>query len=262
MSGFDPYLHSSSWPQFANNLCGEGVGFAKSSIDREDVTYLYREHPGRTLTLRQQEAIYSALVRVTTDSFGADMTEYWRSQYRCGYLERVALFMLAVDSKTSNIVGWSSAHVVDIDPGSRFVYLDSTGVCEKIQGKGIISAWLLGDEFSSLLDSSSKTTYVTARTESPVMHRVLSRVLREYSELYPTIDGVPPTAIQDVAASVAEWLGQRHLFDPLTLTVKGAYDSLSELYGTLPSSGDDQIDRLYRDGRLGSLDAYIVCGLI
>ena len=66
-----------------------------------------------------------------------------------------------------------------------------------------------------------------------------------------------PADVAYAGSCVAQWLGQRELFDETSLALTGAYDELNELYSDLPTVGDPALDMLFRD-RLGPLDAYLI----
>ncbi|MGY4101983.1 N-acetyltransferase family protein [Nocardia sp. R16R-3T] len=223
------------------------------------VRFRHIANPGAHLSIPLQERMYAALVRVTTDSFAADMSGYWLGQYMRGYFERLTLFCF-IEDEDGRIVGWSSAQRLDFGNYSA-VYLDSTGTAQEYQGKGIITAWLHSNEFEQLFASPSagqQQSYIVARTENPVMHRVLER-LYKVDVVHPRPVVNTPADVSLAASGAAGWLGQGDRFDPGSLKITNAYDTVDELYGDFPSSGDAELDSFYRRN-LGPLDAYLICG--
>lgn len=59
---------------------------------------------------------------------------------------------------------------------------------------------------------------------------------------------------------MADWLGQKDKLDKKSLIIRNAYAMLDELYGELPSSGDEVLDRWIRH-QVGSLDAFLLIGV-
>lgn len=260
MCAFNPSEFSTKWPKLGDGNLPRPEAFMLAKDSPLGFAFRYATRPAHIFSLQEQEALYNALVRVTTDSFGADMTEYWRLQYSRGYFERLRIFCVIEDSDGS-IIGWSSAHTIQLSVDRHVTYLDSTGVVQRAQGHGLVSKWLCSEEFRNILrpDNDYASMFVAARTENPIMHRVLERIATQGSWIFPMADKSIPNEIQETALSVAGWLGQDDRFDPCTLRISDAYDALDELYGDLPSSGDETIDKVYRDN-LGPLDAYLICG--
>ncbi|HMJ75724.1 MAG TPA: hypothetical protein VK507_07115 [Iamia sp.] len=216
-------------------------------------------HPGRILSISTQRRIYDALVPVSTDSFAADMSPYWAQRSLEGYLERLTELVLVADADGA-MVGWTSFHVLPFDDRT-IVYIDSTGMVSRQQSRGVMREVLhrrVPDlvRLTSVLD---KPVYLAARSESPVFHRLMRGLLTH--PLHPHPEAEVPGDIVECGRLLAWWLGQLRLFDAGSLTIRGAYDTLDELYGELPTSGNAELDALFRD-RLGPLDAFILIGRV
>lgn len=224
----------------------------------DGLSYVSVPDPGRSLNLNVQRRIYQALVPVTTRSFSADMTPYWAQRSREGYLERLAEFVLVVDGAGA-MVGWTGFHLLPFDEHT-IVYLDSTGLVPEWQSRGAMRALMRRCVADSALPrcAGGLPVYLTARTESPIFYRLMQGLLPA-GQLYPNGAAVLPEDIAAVGRHLADWLGQLAILDPTTLMLRGAYDALDELYGELPTTGDPQLDTLFRD-QLGPLDAFLLVG--
>ncbi|WP_035850924.1 hypothetical protein [Kitasatospora azatica] len=214
--------------------------------------------PGRVLNLSDQERIYQALIPVTTSSFGADMTPYWTQRSKEGYLERLAEFVLISDSE-GTMVGWTGFHILPYDTFT-LVYLDSTGMVPTRQSGGVMRALMRRQVVDSGLADcpADRPVYLTARSESPIFYRLMRKLL-DSGELYPHPHQPAPEDVVEAARHLAKWLGQEDILDAPSLTVRGAYQALDELYGELPTTGDADLDKLFR-GQLGPLDAFLLVG--
>lgn len=216
------------------------------------------DRPGRALNMSTHRRIYQALVPVTTRSFAADMTPYWAQRSREGYLERLAEFVLVTDVE-DRMVGWTGYHVLPFDE-QTIVYLDSTGVVPERQSRGVMRT-LMRNRVTHGVPAKcppGRPVYLTARSESPIFYRLM-RSLLPHAELFPRPATSIPADVARCALALADWLGQRHLLDPETLAIRNAYDTLDELYGELPTTGDAGLDELFR-AQLGPLDAYLLVG--
>jgi hypothetical protein len=193
---------------------------------------------------------------VTTRSFGADMTPYWAQRGKEGYLERLAEFVLVADP-VGTIVGWTGWHVLRCDE-HVIVYLDSTGMVPEWQSAGVMRSLMRTRLHEGVLADcpTDRPVYLTARSESPVFYRLM-RGLLPGGQLYPHPTAPPPADAVRCAEDMAEWLGQRDLLERDTLAIRGAYSGLDTLYGELPTTGDVDLDKLFR-GQLGPLDAYLL----
>jgi hypothetical protein len=215
--------------------------------------------PGRVLNHTVQERVYQALIPVTTSSFGADMTSYWAQRSKEGYLERLAEFVLISDAEGA-VVGWTGYHVLPYDTFT-LVYLDSTGMVPGRQSGGVMRQLMHRRVSESGLPecAADLPVYLTARSESPIFYRLMRKLLPSPVELYPHPDQDAPQEIVEAARHLAKWLGQEDILDAPSLTVRGAYQALDELYAELPTTGDAGLDKLFR-GRLGPLDAFLLVG--
>ncbi|WP_440901269.1 GNAT family N-acetyltransferase [Actinosynnema sp.] len=220
------------------------------------------DRPGRVLTLSAQWRIYDALVPVTTRSFGADMTPYWAQRSKEGYLERLAEFVL-IASPEGRMIGWTGFHVLPYDRRT-LVYLDSTGMVPEQQSRGVMRKVMRERIHEAVLPACRPDlpVYLTARSESPVFYRLMRGLLQEeHHVLHPHPSLPVPEDVADSALDMATWLGQGAILDRTTLAIRGAYDGLDELYGELPTTGDADLDKLFR-GQLGPLDAYLLAGRV
>lgn len=216
------------------------------------------ESPGATLSRTVHNRIYDALVPVTTQSFAADMTPYWEQRSKEGYLERLAEFVL-VEGPGGAMVGWTGCHILPYDD-MTLVYLDSTGVVPLHQSRGVMRALMRERINDAVLPScpAGRPVYLTARSESPVFYRLM-RGLLGIGTLFPDSTTPPPPDIVRCVQLLARWLGQTALLNPETLALQNAYHNLTALYGELPTTGDADLDTLFRE-RLGPLDAYLLAG--
>ena len=217
------------------------------------------QQPGRVLTSIQQEAIYGALVPVTTLSFGADMTPYWAQRRKDGYFRHLAEFVLISDAK-GRMVGWTGYVVLHRQDYSN-LYIDSTGMTPHCQGGGIMTS-VLRDCLVQAAQREQvyrRRVYISARSESPIFYKLMRHIVGA-ERLYPhSTDPLPPS-ILECGSELATWLGQQAILKPATLILCGAYAAvLDTLYGELPSTGNAELDRLFRD-QLGPLDAYLLIG--
>jgi hypothetical protein len=215
-------------------------------------------HPGEVLNLSAQERVYRALIPVTTSSFGADMTPYWTQRSKEGYLERLAEFVVVSDP-AGTMAGWTGFHILPYDEFTM-VYLDSTGMVPTLQSGGVMRRLMRHRIVDSALASchTDRPVYLTARSESPIFYRLMRKLL-DSAELYPHPSLAAPEDVVEAARHLASWLGQKDILDAPSLTVRNAYQALDELYGELPTTGDPDLDRLFR-GRLGPLDAFLLVG--
>ncbi|MFJ3811245.1 hypothetical protein ACIPWE_33410, partial [Streptomyces sp. NPDC090073] len=207
-----------------------------------------------SFTQAYQDIVFSLLVEISTKAFGADMTPYWRDRRKGRFFEKISKFCLLVDP-LGNISGWTGYHR-RIFGNAHCLYLDSSGVLPESQGGGLmghIHAKMIATE---CLYYAPRPVYLVARTESPVVYRLLRNGCGA-DNIWPSPDRAADRRVELIATDAAEWLGQSDKFDPASLRVLGAYDNLDALYGDLPSCGDGTIDAFFRD-TLRPEDAYIV----
>jgi hypothetical protein len=226
----------------------------------DGLTELVIEQPGQVLTRTAQTRIYDALIPVTTKSFGADMTPYWVQRDREGYLERIAEFVLVAD-QTGSIVGWTGYHRIIFDDFA-IIYLDSTGMIPQWQSRGYMRKLMHRRVAESAIPGcpADRSVFLTARSESPIFYRLMRGML-DPADLYPQPAATAPEDVARCGVGLARWLGQESLLDASTLILRGAYDTLNELYADLPVTGDPVLDAMFRD-QLGPLDAYLLIGRV
>ena len=207
------------------------------------------------LSEASQDDMFATLVRISTLSFGADMTPYWAGRKAGGYFQKISRFCFIIAGDGA-VVGWTGFHRQRFG-GQHCLYLDSTGVLPEYQGSGIISqvqSRILARELAAHAFSSR---YLITRTENPVVYRMLQRAVGA-ERIYPSARmPVVPERIQRIGADTAVWLRQQDVFDPLTLKVAGAYSNLDALYGQLPTSGDGELDAFFQRS-LRPVDAFLV----
>ncbi|TDD34973.1 hypothetical protein E1287_15230 [Actinomadura sp. KC06] len=230
-----------------------------TSLD-EGLTAYVVENPGRILTLSAHRRVYEALIPVTSQSFGADMTPYWAQRSREGYLERLAEFVFVCDDM-GTLVGWTGYHVLRFDE-HIIVYLDSTGMVPSHQSRGTMRALLRDRIANGALPrcAGDSPVFLAARTESPIFFRLMRGIVND-AVMFPN-PGIPtPAEVQLCGINLGTWLGQLDLLEPSTLMLRNAYDTLDELYGELPTTGDPDLDEMFR-GALGPLDAFLLVSRI
>ncbi len=201
-----------------------------------------------------QDHLYRALVRVSTPAFGADMVPYWRGRREEGYFPRISRFCFIVEPG-GKVIGWTGFHRRRF-AGRPCLFLDSTGVLPAYQAQGVISKVQVRLILGELAKAPLSARYLVARTENPVIYRMLELGLGR-GRVFPLRDRKTPRAIQEIGAEAAEWLGQAEIFEASSLKLVGAYSNLDALYGELPSCGDFDLDRFFRD-RLTPHDAFLV----
>jgi hypothetical protein len=210
--------------------------------------------PPAVLAPQAKSAIYRALLSGASRAFGADLTNYWHDREAEGFLERLTRFVMIFDAREA-LVGWTCYRLIEQTAGRRCMYVDSTVLQPEVQSRG-----LMGRLYRELLAGEpavrSADAYAAARTESPIFYRLFAHLFGRDS-LYPRPGvEIPPDVVQ-CATELAEDLGQRSIFDPSTLRVLGAYGNVEALYGELPSCGQPDLDRFFRD-QLGPLDAFLL----
>jgi ribosomal protein S18 acetylase RimI-like enzyme len=207
------------------------------------------------LTEASQDQIFATLVRISTVSFGADMTPYWAGRKAGGYFQKISRFCFII-APDGAVVGWTGFHRKRF-AGQHCLYLDSTGVLPEYQGSGIISqvqSRILARELAAHALSS---LFLITRTENPVVYRMLQRAVGE-DRIHPSpLQPVAPELIQRIGAETSVWLGQKDVFDSPTLKVAGAYSNLDALYGEQPTSGDAGLDAFFQSS-LRPVDAFLV----
>lgn len=214
--------------------------------------------PGLALTPVTQEALYRALVPISTSSFGADMTDYWRDRSANGYFERLSEFVVVAD-ELDQIVGWTGYSV--LDPGSFVcIYIDSSGVVPTAQSRGVMRDVLQRRLCAGAIDRlhASRRLYVSARSESPIVYKLMCGIVGP-SNLFPNPDLRTPPDVLECGKVLAAWLGQAALIEEGSLIVRNAYANLDKLYGNLPVTGDPALDTMFHNS-LGPLDAYLLTG--
>lgn len=209
--------------------------------------------PGK-LTESSQERLYDTLVRVSTRSFGADMTPYWRDRREGGYFSRISQFFFIVNPQ-GDVIGWTGYHR-RVFAQRTCLYLDSTGVLPRYQGQGVISRMQSRILTWELARRPFSALYLITRTENPVIYRMLVRGVGD-GRVFPPSTGETPEDIQRIGIEVAEWLGQSAIFQPAELKLVGAYSNLEALYGDLPCCGQTDLDCFFRDN-LTPEDAFLV----
>jgi GNAT superfamily N-acetyltransferase len=219
----------------------------------DGVTYRELWSPA-SLDPRAKPGIYRALEEDASRAFGADLSNYWHDREVEGFLDGIARFVMLFDYDQV-LVGWTSYWLMEQCGGRVCLYVDSTVVAPEYQSRGLMRRL-----FPILLTSEpalwAPGGYVTARTESPIFHRLFAGLFGE-ERVHPRPGAQPPPDAVACAAELAEHLGQRSNFDPPTLRVLGAYANVEALYGELPSCGDPRLDRFYRE-QLGPLDAFLL----
>lgn len=216
-------------------------------------SYVYWRNTAEFCSI-SRNVLCEVLVDMSTSAFGADMTTYWADRSRNGYFEQIAKFCLLVNPDGA-VAGWTGYHKKTFAE-ARCLYLDSSGVVPALQGGGLLSrlqARLIVQEFAR---SFPRRLHLLARTESPVVYRLL-RDGCGADNIWPAPGSVVPPQVARIAAGSAEWLGQQDRFDAMTLAVRGAYDNLEALYGSLPTCGESSIDAFFQE-TLEPDDAYVV----
>lgn len=213
-----------------------------------------RWSPPAVLPPVHKQAIYSALVEVSTRAFGADMTPYWRDRARDGYLDRITRFYFIHDAE-DRIVGWTGYHRLSL-AGRTCLFLDSTGVLPELQNTGIMTRLFGQFLLWEVVRSEPFGLYVAMRTENPVVYQSFYKVAGERNT-FPCLVAPVPERVQEMGRQLASWLEQSDKFEPSSLRVRGAYDNLDALYGELPTCDDDNINRYFRQ-QLRPVDAFLV----
>ncbi|MFG3284538.1 hypothetical protein [Streptomyces sp. NPDC048111] len=193
-------------------------------------------------------------MEISTKAFGADMTPYWRDRRAARFFEKITKFCLLVDP-LGNIAGWTGYHR-RIFGNAQCLYLDSSGVLPESQGGGLMGHIHAKMIIQECLRYAPRPVYLLARTESPVVYRLLRNGCGA-ENIWPAPGARTSREVSLIGADVAEWLGQGEKFDRASMKVVGAYDNLDALYGDLPACGEPTIDAFFRS-TLNPEDAYIV----
>jgi hypothetical protein len=196
---------------------------------REGISYITWRPPDQ-LDHATREWLYEALVEVSSQAFGADMTAYWRERRANNYFSELQQFTLLVDK--TEFIGWTGHHIRRF-AGATCMYIDSTGVLPEYKGRGIIDVVQTHAVVRELATRPLKTVYLAVRTENPVIYRLLQTAAGS-DYVYPLPRAPTPARIQEIGSAIAAWLDQTEIFDPLNLKVAGAYSGLDALYGELP----------------------------
>ncbi|MGS1000686.1 hypothetical protein [Burkholderia glumae] len=243
-----------------SEIFGEAIRSAETlSLPGALVAHTCRD-PGERFSVATRAAIYGALVPVTTRAFGADMTPYWRLRQEQGYFSRLREFTVIEDA-AGQMVGWTGYSVIRADTCVT-LYIDSTGMVPSHQSGGVMRQLLRARLRLAHAELKAGTTqlFAAARSESPIFYKLLRKVLGG-SQLHPQVGASAPAAFLECGRRLAAWLGQAELLEPDSLVLRNAYTMVDELYGELPSTGDAELDRLFRD-KLGPRDAYLLIGLM
>lgn len=242
-----------------SDVFGEGIHAAEVFSLPNGLTGYAIAEPGKTLSKAIQSAIFSALVPVTSSSFAADMTPYWALRREQDYFGRLAEFVVIEDGN-GRMVGWTGYSV--IHGAVTNLYIDSTGMAPGGQSRGtmreVLRTRLVGNAVQK--QSRNERIYISARSESPIFYKLL-RGLVGAENVYPSPVAATSAEVLACGRDLAAWLGQTDILEPGTLVLRGAYAMLDELYDELPSTGDAQLDQLFRH-QLGPLDAYLLIGCI
>lgn len=238
------------------DVLGDAVERCQTLALEGGLTAYVVQAPGEALTVSTHCRVYEALIPVTTQSFGADMTPYWAQRSKEGYLERLAEFVLVGDEGGA-FVGWTGHHQLRFNE-HVIIYLDSTGMVPHRQSKGTMRKLMRERIVNDVLPQCPEDlpVYLTARTESPIFYRLMLG-LTGGGTVFPAPGVALPRGVEKCGVDLATWLGQRTILEPGTLTLRNAYDTLDELYGELPTTGNRDLDAMFR-GALGPLDAFLL----
>ncbi|MCW8207542.1 hypothetical protein D8B24_10875 [Verminephrobacter aporrectodeae subsp. tuberculatae] len=250
-------MHTIHYPTRSQVLGSSASATRVQSLESNGLqahTYL---RPGCTFDISLQDRLFTMLVEVTSSAFGADMTSYWKLRREQDYFHKLESFTLFVEGD-DQIVGWTGYCVIEPDASSQILYIDSTGVVPRHQSGGVMKR-IAADQWLPRAEEACERfseVYLTARTESPVFYRLLRRLVGP-EKIYPAAHDSLPANVLRCAEQLATWLGQRHLLQKESLLLRNAYAVVDALYGELPSTGEVQLDRLFREV-LGPLDAYLL----
>ncbi|MFD4374295.1 hypothetical protein [Streptomyces sp. NPDC058486] len=201
-----------------------------------------------------QSTVFSLLVEISTKAFGADMTPYWRDRRAGRFFEKITTFCLLVDP-LGNVSGWTGYHR-RVFGNAHCLYLDSSGVLPDSQGGGLMGHIHSKMIIQECLRYAPRPVHLLARTESPVVYRLLRNGCGA-DNIWPSPHNEVSREVSLIGVDAAEWLGQSEKFDRASLKIVGAYDNLDALYGDLPTCGEPGIDTFFREN-LRPEDAYIV----
>lgn len=210
--------------------------------------------PPAALAPDSKSIVYEALRSGASRAFGADLTNYWHDREAEGFLDRLTRFVMIFDARET-LVGWTCYRLIEQSSDRRCMYVDSTVLQPEVQSRGLMRR-LYGELLAFEPAVRSESVYVAARTESPIFYRLFAGLFGRES-VYPRPGGVNPPDVVRCATELADDLGQASIFDPPTLRVLGAYGNVEALYGELPSCGQPELDRFFRE-QLGPLDAFLL----
>lgn len=219
-----------------------------------DGTFYLDWRPPAVLAPEAKSVIHRALLSGASRAFGADLTNYWNGREAEGFLDRLTRFVMIFDAGEA-LVGWTCYRLIEQSAGRRCMYVDSTVLQPEVQSRGLMRR-LYDGLLAAEPAMRSPNVYAAARTESPIFYRLFAGLFGRDS-VYPRPGVQSPPDVIECATELAEDLGQRSIFDPPTLRVLGAYGSVEALYGELPSCGQLDLDRFFRE-QLGPLDAFLL----
>lgn len=214
----------------------------------------------KKLSEDEENIIYNILIKISSSSFDANQTSFWRSKrYDFGYLKNISTFILIQDIDSNAIIGWTGIRVFN-EPKYSMCYLDSSGVIPKFFGTGLVAkanAYMIRKVF---IRSFFKTLLLLCRTESPIIYRLLVKNLG-FENVYPKITGETfNKKYKSGVKKIVGYLKQGHMIDYDSLIIKNAYGNLDELYGDLPVCSDQNINNFFQS-KLGVNDAFLIIGI-
>lgn len=210
----------------------------------------------------EESGFYKTLIEVSSDSFGADQTGFWKGKREeFDYLKTLTYFVFVHDLEDSRkVVGWTGIRIFKLS-NQTACYLDSSGVVSKYQGNSVIpraNAFITREAFY-------KRPYydflMFSRTENPVIYKILISNLGE-KNVYPRMDEVVHSKKHETSINaVIQYLKQEDMLDMNAHIIKNAYGYLDKLYGERPKCSNKKINEFFHS-KLGPNDAFLLMGVL
>jgi hypothetical protein len=214
------------------------------------------------LSEANKEGLYQSIIGVASQTFGDDMTPYWKGRAADKYLEKVTRVFLVMDAR--QLVGWTGYHRWRVN-GHTCIYIDATGMLPHLQKSGVMTQ-LFGSFLAyEFLRNRLRPIFIAMRSESPVVYHAFFRVVG-MQNIYPNLQQRPTPEAVEIGMHVAKWLHQDEKFEPTTFRVRNAFDgpcpwrwspTLEALKVEHPVCPDQQINSFFAE-QLQPEDAFII----
>lgn len=231
------------------------------AVTNEFSAHIYVENQLKAISEEDEDTIYQTLIDVSSVSFGANQTKFWKSKKEeFNYLRRLTYFILVEHIPSKEIVAWTGIKIFKRKQLTA-CYLDSSGILPAHFGKGIVPKANAIITKRAFLKRPFYDFLMFTRTENPVIYSSLVKYLGE-KNVYPRLDFQSfPNKYQHMVDEILDYLKQKHLVEDNSLFIKNAYGYLDELYGELPTCSNESINEFFQS-QLSSNDAFLIMGVL